>query len=154
MSDEKSWPAGFDPREALAEADGASGAMVRSTEAPRGFMLALVLMISTVMALLGVASWQVLLGIGALAIPLGIWYVLLMRKRPKPRTILSHSGPYMLNVFLLVLVLQGSRFWEALSWLEVFAKWVVVFSICWYATSRMRTSAIKNRLKDANERPV
>ena len=154
MSDEKSWPADIDPRGALAEVDGASGAMVHSTEAPRGFMLALVLVISTVMALLGVAPWPVLLGIGILLVPLLVWYLLAMRARPKPRPILSHSGPYMLHAFLLMLVMQAGRFWEPRSWWEVAAKWVVVFAICWYAMSRMRTSAIRNRLKDANERPI
>lgn len=154
MSDEKSWPAGIDPREALAEVDGASGAMVHSTEAPRGFVLALVLVMSTVMALLGVASWPILLGVGSLAVPLLAWRLLVMRKRPKPRPILSHSGPYVLNAFLLMFVMQAGRFWEPRSWWEVAAKWVLVFAICWYAMCRMRTSAIRNRLKDANERPV
>ncbi|MGB9035536.1 MAG: hypothetical protein WCC45_13570 [Paeniglutamicibacter sp.] len=154
MSDEKTWPAGIDPREALAEVDGASGAMVHSTEAPRGFMLALVLVISTVMALLGVAPWPALLGIGALLVPMLAWYLLVMRKRPKPRPILSHSGPYVLYAFLLMFVMQAGRFWEPGSWWEVAAKWVVVFAICWYAMSRMRAAAIRNRLKDANERPV
>jgi hypothetical protein len=154
MSDEKTWPAGIDPREALAEVDGASGAMVHSTEAPRGFMLALVLVMSTVMALLGVATWPILLGIGALGAPLLAWYLLAMRARPKPRPILSHSGPYMLYALLLMLVMQAGRFWEPRSWWEVAAKWIVVFAICWYAMSRMRAAAIRNRLKDANERPI
>ena len=154
MPDENPPTVGFDPRDALAEVDGASGAMVHSTEAPRSFMLAMVLIISTVTALLGVASWPILLVVGALLVPLGVWYLVLMRNRPKPRPILSHSGPYMLNVFLLMLVLQGGRFWEPESWWEVAAKWVVVFAVSLFALSRMRTSAINNRLKDANERPV
>ncbi|MFL4473718.1 hypothetical protein ACIPVK_06970 [Paeniglutamicibacter sp. MACA_103] len=154
MSDEKSWPAGLDPREALAEVDGVSGAMVHSTEAPRGLMLALVLVVSTIVALVNVISWPALLGVGALLVSLGVWYLLVMRKRPKPRPILSHSGPYVLNAFLLMLVMQAGRFWVPRSWWEVAAKWVVVFAVCWYAMSRMRAAAIKSRLEDANERPV
>ncbi|EMQ97827.1 hypothetical protein [Paeniglutamicibacter gangotriensis] len=154
MPDESPRTVGFDPRAALAEVDGASGAMVHSTEAPRGFALALVLIISTVIALLGVASWPLLLGIGALLVPLGVWYLVLLRNRPKPRPILSHSGPYMLYALLLMLVMQGGRFWEPESWWEVVAKWIVIFAVSWYSFSRMRTSAINNRLKDANERPI
>jgi hypothetical protein len=154
MPDEVPWPADFDPREALAEAEGASGAMVKSTEAPGGFTLAVALIISTIMALATVAPWPVLLGVGALVIPLGVWYMLLMRERPKPRPILGHSGPYVLNVLLFMLVVQGGRFWEVRSWWEIAAKWVVVFVISWYAMTRMRTAAIRNRLKDANECPV
>ena len=41
MTDENPWPADFDPREALAEADGASEAMGNSTEAPRIFTVVL-----------------------------------------------------------------------------------------------------------------
>ncbi len=153
MSRAKPGSAGFDPRAALAEVDVASGAMVHSTEAPRGFVLALVLVISTFLALFGVASWQVLLGIAVLVVPLGVRYLLVMRKRPKPRPVLSHSGPYVLNAFLLMFVMQSGRFWEPGSWWEAAAKWVVIFAICWCAMSRMRAAAIKNRL-NANERRV
>lgn len=154
MPDEKLPPPDLDPRAALAEIDGASGAMVNSTEAPRAFMLAVVLIVSTILALVNAVPWPVLLGVGALLIPLGVWYMLLMRKRPRPRPMLSHSGPYVGNVLLLMLFMQFGLFWEVRSWWEIATKWLVVFAVCWYAMSRTRMVAIRNRLKDANERPV
>lgn len=144
----------FDPQALLAEVDDVSHAMVNSTEAPRGFMLALVALIATVMTLITVAPWTVTLGLCALGVPLGIWYHLVMRKRPKPRTVTSHSGPYLLYFLLMLLVTQFSRYWEPGTWWEVAAKWLVVFGICWYSMSRMRTATVNNRVKDANERPI
>ncbi|WMY78761.1 hypothetical protein [Citricoccus sp. I39-566] len=141
-----------DPRQALAEVDDASSAMANSTDAPRGFMLALVALIATVMTLIGMVSWPVVLGVGALSIPLALWYFLVMRKRPKARPILNHSRSYVGYFLLLILTLQLIRFWEASSWVEAGAKWVLVFGVCWFCISRMRAFAIRDRLKDAHER--
>ncbi|MHA7304096.1 hypothetical protein ACX80E_02445 [Arthrobacter sp. TMN-49] len=154
MVDANPWSANFDPREVLAEADNASNAMVNSTEPPRGFMITLVALIATITALVNVVSWSVILGLAAFVVPLGIWYYLMMRKRPKPRVVLSHSGPYLGYALLLMLVVQFSRFWATGSWGEVAAKWLVTFWICGFCMSRMRTSMMKNRIKDANERPI
>lgn len=154
MAENKPRSEDFDPREMLAEIDGTSTAMVDSTEAPRSFMFTLLALITTVIALLNVVSWPIILGLSTLFIPLGVWRYLLMRKRPKPRPILKHSGPYMGYVLLLILFLQSSRFWEAESWGEVGVKWLVLFGILWLCMSGMRAATIKNRLKDANERPL
>lgn len=154
MTNQKPWSEDFDPRAVLAEVDGASNAMVNSTEAPRGFMLALVALIATLMALITVVPWSVILGLMALGVPLGIWYYLVMRKRPKPRPVTSHSGPYFLYFLLMLVATQFSRFWEPGTWWEVAAKWLVVFGILWFSMSRMRTATVNNRVKDANERPV
>lgn len=117
-------------------------------------MLILVALIATTMALITVVPWPAIIGLAALGIPLGIWYYLVMRKWPKPRTITSHSGPYFLSFIMLLLVTQISRFWEPGTWWEVAAKWLVVFGILWFCMSRMRTAAMNNRVKDANERPI
>lgn len=154
MADDEPWSEDRDPRQALAEVDDASSAMANSTETPRGFMFALVALIATVFTLINMVPWSVILGLNALFIPLGLWYYLAMRKRPKPRPMLNHSGPYMAYVLLLTLVLQFSRFWVTGSWGEAGVKWLVMFGTCWFCVSRMRTSAMRNRLRDARERPV
>lgn len=123
-------------------------------ETPRGIMFALLAITSTVFALVNVVPWNVTFGIFGLLVPLGIWYYLAMRTRPKRRAVLSHSGAYMAYVMLLMLALQGSRFWEALTWWEVGSKWLLMFAVGWFAIARMRAATIKNRLKDASERPV
>ncbi len=154
MTENKRSSEDFDPREMLAEIDGTSTAMVGSTEAPRSFMFTLLALLTTVITLLDVVSWPMILGLFTLFIPLGLWYYLLMRNRPKARTVLSHSGPYIGYGLLFGLVMQFSRFWEAESWGESVAKWLVVFTILGFCISRMRSATIKNRLKDANERPL
>ena len=69
MNEEKPRSADFDPRAVLAEVDGASNAMVNSTEAPRGFMLVVAALIATVMALLTVVPWSVIVGLWHWAFP-------------------------------------------------------------------------------------
>lgn len=154
MPDEARWPADFDPRAALAEASGASGAMVDNTEAPRSFAAAMAAIVSAIFALIHAVPWGATLGVAALLLPLGIWYYLLVRGRPRPRTVLSHSGTYVGHCLLMGLGLQVARFWEALSWWEVGAKWLLLFVVLCFCLSRMRSAAIRNRLEDANERPV
>ncbi len=154
MAENKPRSEGLDPRTMLADIDGTSAAMVSSTEVPRSFMFILLALMTTVVALLGVVSWPMIFVLCALFIPLGIWWYLLMRRRAKPRPILKHSWPYIGYVFLLMLVLQFSRFWEVGEWGEVGVKWLVLFGILGFCMSGMRTAAIKNRLKDANERPL
>lgn len=145
---------GFDPRTALAEVDDAVHTMAENTEAPRSIMIALLAVIATTFALIDVVPWSVTLGCFGLLIPLGIWYFVSMRKRPKARTSISHSGPYMVYVLLFMLVLQGVRFWEAIQWWEICAKWLLIFGLGWFAASRMRAATIKSRVKDANGRPI
>lgn len=154
MTENKPRAEDYDPGEILAEIDGTSTAMVDATEAPRSFMFTLLALSTTVITLLDVVSWPMILGLFALFIPLGLWYHLLMRNRPKARPVLKHSGPYIGYGLLLGLVMQSSRFWEVESWGEGGAKWLVVFGILGFCMSRMRTATIKNRLKDANERPL
>lgn len=85
---------------------------------------------------------------------MGLWYFLVMRKRPKPRPMLHHSGPYLGYGLLFMLVLQFSRFWVTGSWGEAGIKWLVMFGACWFCVSRMRAAAMRNRLRDAHERAV
>jgi hypothetical protein len=144
-------PAGHDPGDALAEAEKAADRMVSAAEAPKGFLLAMSGLVATLFSLFHVVPLPVLLGLLSLSIPLGIWYYLLMRMRPKPRTMLKHSGPYIGHALLLALMVQASRFWEALLWWEVAAKWVVTFALFWFLMSRLRDAEAKSRLKDANE---
>ncbi|GAA4765490.1 hypothetical protein GCM10025784_11080 [Citricoccus nitrophenolicus] len=143
-----------DPRQALTEVDGASSTMVDATDAPRGFMFAFVALVATVMTLIGMAPWPVVLGVAALSIPLGLWYFFVMRRRPKPRPMLNHSKSYVGYFLLLIVALQFVRFWEASSWGETGAKWLLVFMVCWFCVSRLRTVAMRDRLKDAHERPI
>lgn len=143
----------FNPRDVLTEIDGTTNAMVIAMEPPRIFMVALVAFVATFIALINAVPWPALIGLSTLGIPLGIWYYLMMRKRPKARTIMSHPGSYIGYSMLLMLLMQSSRFWVVSQWWEVTAKWVGVFAICWFCLSRMRTASIKNRVKDANERP-
>lgn len=154
MPDEECRPADSDPLVALAEVDGASGAMVCNTEAPRSFMVALVALVSAILALIHAVPWGVVLSVAALLAPLGIWYYMLVRAWAKPRTVLSHSGKYVGYFLLMGLGMQVARFWEARLWWEIGAKWLLLFVLLYFCMSRMRSAAVKNRLKDANERPV
>lgn len=143
-----------EPCQALTEVDGVSSAMVDATDAPRGFMVALVALMATVMTLVGMAPWPVVLGVGALSIPLGLWYFLVMRRRPRARPMLNHSRSYVGYFLLLIVALQFVRFWEVSSWGAAGAKWLLVFMICWFCVSRLRTTARRDRLKDAHGRPI
>ena len=144
----------YEPREALAEIEDASEAMVGATEAPRKIMYAMLAFVATICALANYVSWPVFCALLLLIIPLGFWYVLLMRKRPKARPILKHSGRYMGYVLLFMLTLQVASFWEPGSWGEVGLKWLALFGVLCLCMTGMRTATIKNRLKDANERDV
>ena len=146
-------PADFGPEDALAEAEKAAGRMVGAADVPKSFLLAMVALVATVFALFHAVPMSVSLGLLLLAIPLGIWYYLLVCVRPKPRTMLKHSGSYVGYVLLLSLVFQASRFWEALLWWEVAAKWVVTFVLSWFLLSRLLDAEAKSRLKDASEQP-
>lgn len=127
--------------------------MANSTEKPR-FLFALVALMATVMTLIGMVPWPVVVGLGALFIPLGLWYSLVMRKRPKPRPMLNHSGSYAGYFLLLILAMQFIRFWQVGSWGEASVTWLLVFGIGWFCIFRTRTAAMRDRLKDAHERPV
>lgn len=146
-------PAGYAPGDALAEAERAADRMVSAAEVPKGFLLAMSGLVATLFSLFHVVPLPVLLGLLSLSIPLGTWYYLLMRARPKPRIMLKHSGPYIGYALLLALMVQASRFWEALLWWEVAAKWLATFVLFWFLTSRLRDAEASSRLKDANERP-
>lgn len=128
--------------------------MANSTDVPRGFMFAWVALIATVMTLIDTVAWPVVLGVGALSIPLGLWHFLVMRKRPKPRPMLNHSRSYVGYFLLLILALQFIRFWQAASWGEAGAKWLLVFGACWFCISRLHAVAMRDRLKDAHERHI
>ncbi len=108
-------------------------------------MLVLLALITTIIALLNFVSWSVILGLSALLVPLGLWYYLASRGKPAPRPAPSHSGPYMIYVILLVLVMQFSRFWEVESWGEAGAKWLVLFVVFGICLAGMRAAARKNR---------
>lgn len=151
MANENNGFVAFNPQEALAEIDGAADTMAETTEAPRSLMFVLLTIVSTALALVNIVPWAVIFGIACLLIPVGLWHFLLMRKRPKKWAVLNHSGPYIVNALLLLLVTQCSRFWEPGAWWEIVAKWLVIFTLSWIAVSRMRATTIKNRIKDANE---
>lgn len=144
----------FDPRRALADVDCASSSMVASTDAPRGFMLSLVAVTATIFTLANMVPWSVILGLSVLSIPLFLWYHLVMRKRPKRRTVGKHSGLYMAFIFLFMLALHLSSYWVPSSWWAAGAKWVLLFGVSWFCISLARSAEIRNRLKDANERRV
>ncbi|MGJ9425894.1 hypothetical protein ACHABX_08630 [Nesterenkonia halotolerans] len=154
MASEESRSTDFDPTQALADVDGASSSMVESTDAPRGFLFALVALIATVFALISVVSWWAILGLSAFLVPLFLWYHLVMRRRPKRRPVLERSGVYMGYVLLFCVVLHFSGFWVPGSWGEVVAKWLVVFALAWACISLARGADMRHRLKDANERCV
>lgn len=145
---------GSDPVEALADVDGASSAMVESTDAPRGFMVVLVAVIATVFALINVAPWSVILSLGALSVPLFLWYHLVMRSRPKRRAVLEGSAASMGYFLVFGAVLYSSRYWIPGSWEEVAAKWLVMFVLAWASISLAGKADLRHRLKDANERYV
>ncbi|MHA7304084.1 hypothetical protein ACX80E_02385 [Arthrobacter sp. TMN-49] len=154
MTEEKPCSASFSPASALGEAEEATDSMADNTEEPRSMMFVLLVIISTGFGLVDIVPWSVTLSLFGLLIPVGIWYYLVMRERPKQRTVLSHSGPYMAYVLLFMLIIQAGRVWEANLWWEVASKWILIFSLGWFATSRIRTETTKNRIKDANERPI
>ncbi|WP_218219956.1 hypothetical protein [Nesterenkonia sp. Act20] len=151
MTSDDSWPTEFNPAQALADVDGASSSMVESTDAPRGFMFALVAVIATVFALINVVSWPVIFGLSALAVPLFLWYYLVMRKRPKRRHALERSKAYLVYFLLFSAVLHLSGYWGPGSWGEVAAKWLVVFALAWTSISLARKADLQHRLKDASE---
>lgn len=143
-----------DPRRALAEAERASRAMVASSNPPRSFMLAFVALVATLFTLMDRVSWAVNLGLVALAIPLGLWYFLLMRGRPRPRHPLRSSGAYVGFGLLLMAVLHGSGWWVPGSWAEVAVKWIVLFAGCWFCISRLQAMSVRDRLREAREKHV
>ncbi|MGO2053703.1 MAG: hypothetical protein ACTH2H_13080 [Glutamicibacter sp.] len=154
MDSEKHVAGGYEPREALAEIEDASEAMVGATEAPRKIMYAVLAFVATVCTLANYVSWPAFFALFLLIIPLGFWYFLLMRKRPRARPVLRHSGRYMGYVLLFMLTLQVANFWEPGSWGEAGLKWLALFGVLCLCMTGMRTATIKNRLKDANERGV
>ncbi|NYJ18173.1 hypothetical protein [Nesterenkonia sandarakina] len=151
MTSDDSRSTEFNPTRALADADGASRSMVESTDAPRGFMVVFVALVATFAALVNTVPWLVILSLGALSVPLFLWYHLVMRKRPKRRPVLERSRPYMGYFLLFYLVLFLSGYWVPDSWGEVAAKWLVVFALAWTFISLARRAELKNRLKDAHE---
>lgn len=154
MASDETRSTNFDPAQALADVDGASSSMVESTDAPRGFMVVLVTVIATVFALINVAPWSVILGLGTLSVPLFLWYHLVMRKRPKRRSALESSGASVGYFLLFGAVLYSSRYWMPGSWEEVAAKWLVMFVLAGASISLARRADLRHRLKDANERYV
>ena len=152
MSDETSW--GPDPALALADAGEAADRMVDSILPPRAFLVAFAALVATLFSIFHVVPMSVSLWLLLLALPLGLWYFLSMRARPKPRTMTRHSGPYIGYALLLSLAFQASRFWEALLWWEVAAKWVVTFAFSLFVVSRLLRAEARSRLEDASERPV
>lgn len=128
--------------------------MVHHTEASRPFIVALVAIISTILALIRAVPWGATLSVAALLVPLGIWYYVRVRARPKSHTVLSHCGKYVGNCLLMILSLQVAGFWEARLWWEIGAKCLLLLVLLYFCMSRMRSAAIKYRLKDASERPV
>lgn len=154
MTSDDSRSTEFNPSRALAEVDGASSSMVESTDAPRGFMLALVAYIATVFAVINVVSWVVICVLGALAVPFFLWYYLAMRRRPKRRPLAKRSLAYMGCILLFFGVLYLSGFWVPGSWGEVAAKWLVVFVLSLASIALARKTELRHRLKEANERYV
>lgn len=154
MAAEEPRPKDFDPFQALADVDGASSAMANSTDAPRGFMLSLVALIATVFTLINMVPWSVILGLSALSIPLFLWYHLVMRNRPKRRSVVKPSGPYMGYILLFMLILHLSGYWVPSAWGDAGVKWLLMFGTCWLCLSLARSAEMRHRLKDANERPV
>ncbi|THJ68491.1 hypothetical protein E8P82_00820 [Arthrobacter echini] len=123
--------------------------MPSSREAPRGFMLVLLVLLTTIIALLNFVSWSVILGLSALLVPLGLWYYLASRGKPAPRPAPSHSGPYMAYVILLLLAMQSSRFWEVASWGEAGVKWLVLFVVLGICMNGMASATRKNRAQQS-----
>lgn len=154
MAGDRPRPTDFDPHQALADADGASNAMANSTDAPRGFMLSLVALISTVFTLINMVPWSMVLGLSAISIPLFLWYHLAMRKRAKRRSVVKPSGPYMGFILLFMLILHLSSYWVPSSWGEAGAHWVLMFGACWLCVTLARGAEMRHRLRDANERHV
>ncbi|GAA1168990.1 hypothetical protein GCM10009673_27570 [Nesterenkonia sandarakina] len=114
-------------------------------------MVVFVALVATFAALVNTVPWLVILSLGALSVPLFLWYHLVMRKRPKRRPVLERSRPYMGYFLLFYLVLFLSGYWVPDSWGEVAAKWLVVFALAWTFISLARRAELKNRLKDAHE---
>lgn len=140
-----------DYKQALAAVDNASTVMVRSTDAPPGFMTAFAALTATILTLIGMVPWSMVLSVAALWIPLALWYFLYMRKRAKPRSILKPSRAYIGYFLLLVLLMQFIRFWEPSSWGEAAAQWFVIFLIFWACVAGMRIAWRKDRVREGHE---
>lgn len=139
-----------DYQQTLAEIDNASTAMVNSTDAPPGFLTVFAALVATVLTLIGIVSWPVVLAVATLGIPLALWYVLYMRKRAKPRSILKPSRAYFGYLLVLILLMQFIRFWEVSSWGEAVAQWLVIFVIFWGCATGMRVAWKKDRVREAH----
>ncbi|MFJ6418368.1 hypothetical protein [Paeniglutamicibacter sp. NPDC091659] len=146
-------PEHYRPHDALAEAERVAERLVGATQVPKSFLLAMAALVATLFSLFHVVPMSVSLSLLLLAIPMGAWYYLLMRARPKPRTMLKHSGPYVGYALLLSLIFQASRFWEGLLWWEVSVKWVLTFALSWFLLSRLLDAEANSRLRDASEHP-
>lgn len=154
LTEEQLWKEDLNAQQALAEAEDASTAMLKAAEVPRSFMFCCIALISTVLTLINVVPWLVILCLAALSIPLGWWYFLESRKRPKPRYLMTPSAAQAGYMILAIIAMQGSQYWVPDSWVVVVAKGVVIFGIWWFCLSRLRGVVLKDRLKEAYERPI
>lgn len=136
--------------QALVEINDASTAMASSTDAPPGFLAALAGLVATVLTLIGIVPWPVVLAVSILGIPLALWYVLYMRKRAKPPSVLKPSRASFGYLLVLILLMQFIRFWEVSSWVEAGAQWLVVFMIFWGCVTGMRVAWRKDRVREAH----
>ena len=141
-----------DSRRALTEVDRASSVMVASSDPPRWFTLVFVALVATIFSITNLVSWAAILSLLALMIPLGLWYLLLMRNRPRPRHPLRASGAYLGYGLLLMAVLHVSGWWVPEAWAEVGAKWIVLFAACWFCVWRLHAMSVRDRLREAQEK--
>lgn len=143
-------PEKHDYQHALADIEQASSAMVRSTDAPPGFLTIFSGFVATIFTLIGIVSWPAVLAVAALSVPLVLWYLLYMRRRAKPRSILKPSRAYLGFFLVLILLMQFIRFWEVSSWGEAVVQWLVIFVTFWVCATGMRVAWKKDRIREAH----
>lgn len=138
----------------LASARRAATRSAERSEAPRYFVTWVSLVSAVIFSLHGIIDQTFWYWSFSAYVPLGIWYWLSARKRPKARTVLRHSRRYILFMLLLMFVMQFGRFWvPETPWL-VAAKFAVLLSIFWITLWTMRSETIKTRIEDGHERRI
>lgn len=138
----------------LASARRAASDSAEHSEAPRYFVAWMALVTAAVFSLHGVIAPHLWYWSLCAYVPLGIWYWLSARKRPKARTVLRHSRRYILFMLLLMFVMQFGNFWvPETPWL-VAAKFLILLAVFWITLRVMRSETIKTRLEDGHERSI
>lgn len=136
----------------LAAAHNTATASAEQSEPPRYFVVLASMVCAVNFSMFGVVDQVLWYWLLLLFVPLGFWFFVERRKRPKSRIPLRHSGKYMLAVLGLMLAAQISQFWIPEGPALVAAKFAALLAVFWVTLSIMRRESITNRIHDGQER--